>query len=221
MAQSCRHAKWIVREAWAALRRERITGGTMLDQTGWVVLGAAVVVAALLGFVVGRTSGGSRGRVSELESEVARQKDELSGYKREVEAHFDKTAALFVSMAGSYKELVEHLSASYHKLGEDGSRELFRDRVNSLLVAEATDGGARDMEVAAEPVPEPTAEAAEVEAVATPGGEVAGPAESTGEAQAAVEQVPTGEPAVADAVENDATPAEADTAQADSARKDG
>ena len=45
-------------------------------------------------------------RVDELEAEVARQKDEISGYKREVESHFDKTASLVASMAGSYGGLV-------------------------------------------------------------------------------------------------------------------
>lgn len=126
----------------------------MFDQTGWMVLGAVAVVAALIGFLVGRIGAGSKSRVSGLEAEVARQQNELSGYKREVEAHFDKTAGLFVSMAGSYKELIEHLSSSYHKLGENGSRELFRDRVNNLLVSGINDESERDLEAVAEPVTE-------------------------------------------------------------------
>lgn len=190
----------------------------MFDQTGWVILGAAVVLAALLGFVVGRMGGGSSSRVSELESEVARQKDELSGYKREVEAHFDKTAALFVSMAGSYKELIEHLSSSYHRLGEDGTRELFRDRVNSLLVAEAADEGARDMDAVAEPAPRPPAETEGVEAAVAQGGDGDGASsvEVAGEPQAPAEGV-----ADVAAAQDAATADQADTASSGFVRKDG
>ena len=174
----------------------------MFDQTGWVVLGVTVVVAALIGFFVGRMGSGSKSRVSELESEVARQKDELGGYKRDVEAHFDKTAALFVSMAGSYKELIEHLSSSYHKLGEDGSRELFRDRVNSLLVTEAVADDGREIEVAATEV------AAEDAPEASPVTEEIGASANTqaDEAGADSATVQSPEPQASDSSEVAATP---------------
>lgn len=190
----------------------------MFDQTGWMVLGAAVVVAALIGFLLGRMGAGSKSRVSELEAEVTRQKDELSGYKRDVEAHFDKTAALFVSMAGSYKELIEHLSSSYHKLGEDGSRELFRDRVNGLLVTAPADEAPRDLDVAPEPTPEtpPVAEetaGANAESVAE--GAVASEAEASAEAE------PASAPEAATAADDGAAapPAE-EVAASDAEKKD-
>lgn len=106
----------------------------MTEQMGWVLAIAAVILAAVIGFFVGRRSGSSKERIEELETEVTRQKEEISIYKQEVESHFDKTATLFVSMAGSYKDLFEHLSSGYEKLSEGSARELFKERVASLLL---------------------------------------------------------------------------------------
>ncbi len=111
----------------------------MSGQTWWVVAIVAVVVAGVIGFFVGRQSGGAKQRIEELEGELQRQKDEVAGYKREVESHFDKTATLFVSMAGSYKELFEHLSSGYERLSAGGARDVFKERVTALLL----DGTAR------------------------------------------------------------------------------
>jgi uncharacterized membrane-anchored protein YhcB (DUF1043 family) len=221
MAQIVRYAKWIDSGApdvhW---RPPIVKEGEMFDQTGWMVLGVAVVVAALIGFLVGRMGAGSKSRVSELEAEVARHKDELSGYKRDVEAHFDKTAALFVSMAGSYKELVEHLSSSYHKLGEDGSRELFRDRFSGLLVTAPTDEGQRDLDVAVEAAPEaaPTPEEA-VGPSASPEPVAEGAVANEPEAPAGTET--SGTPEAGPAADDGAVaPVTEDVAQTDALKKD-
>ena len=112
----------------------------MTEQTWWLVGALATLIAAAIGFFVGRSFGGAKKRVDELEAEVARQKDEISGYKREVESHFDKTASLVASMAGSYKDLFEHLSSGYEKLSSGSTRDLFRERVTGLLLGSA--GGA-------------------------------------------------------------------------------
>ncbi|WP_291987453.1 DUF1043 family protein [Candidatus Accumulibacter sp. ACC007] len=113
----------------------------MTEQTMWLIGGAAVIVAALIGYFVGRSPlGGKTKRVAALEAEVSRQQDEIAGYKRDVESHFDKTATLVASMAGSYKDLFEHLSSGYEQLSSGSARQLFRDRVVGLLVGSA--GGA-------------------------------------------------------------------------------
>lgn len=112
----------------------------MTEQTWWLVGAAAVLAAAAIGFFIGRSFGGARKRLEELESEVSRQKDEISGYKREVESHFDKTANLVASMAGSYRDLFEHLSSGYEKLASGSTQDLFRERVTGLLLGGA--GGA-------------------------------------------------------------------------------
>lgn len=101
----------------------------------WLVVIVLVVAAAVIGFYLGRVSaGGARQKAVELEAEVERQKSELNEYRREVDAHFDQTASLFVSMAGSYKALFEHLNSGYEKLAGNEGRDLFRERIASLLL---------------------------------------------------------------------------------------
>lgn len=113
----------------------------MTEQTMWLIGGAAVIVAALIGYFVGRSPlGGKTKRVAALEAEVSRQQDEIAAYKRDVESHFDRTATLVASMAGSYKDLFEHLSSGYEQLSSGSARQLFRDRVVGLLVGSG--GGA-------------------------------------------------------------------------------
>ena len=118
----------------------------MTEQTMWLIGGAAVFVAALIGFFVGRSPlGGKTKQVAVLEAEVSRQQEEIAGYKRDVESHFDKTATLVASMAGSYKDLFEHLSSGYEQLSSGSARQLFRDRVVSLLVGNAGATAATDV----------------------------------------------------------------------------
>lgn len=118
----------------------------MTEQTMWLIGGAAVIVAALIGYFVGRSPlGGKTKRVAALEAEVSRQQDEIAGYKRDVESHFDKTATLVASMAGSYKDLFEHLSSGYEHLSSGSARQLFRDRVVGLLVGNVSAAAAADV----------------------------------------------------------------------------
>ncbi|MFN3987058.1 MAG: ZapG family protein [Rhodocyclaceae bacterium] len=126
----------------------------MTEQTWWVVAVVAVIVAGVIGFVVGRMTTGTKARIEELEGELERHKAQIDAYRKDVDAHFDKTASLFVSMAGSYKELFEHLSSGYETLSSGDARGLFKERVAALLIgaprAEAVpDGVARDVAVSA------------------------------------------------------------------------
>ncbi|WP_454457736.1 YhcB family protein [Thauera phenylacetica] len=105
----------------------------MTPQTAWLLAISAVVIVGVIAFFVGRSSAGTKGRIDELEAELARKSEEAERYRKEVDAHFDKTATLFVSMAGSYKELFEHLSAGYDKLSGTSARERFQERVDALL----------------------------------------------------------------------------------------
>lgn len=105
----------------------------MTPQTAWLLAISAVVIVGVIAFFIGRSSAGTKGRIDELEAELARKGEEAERYRKEVDAHFDKTATLFVSMAGSYKELFEHLSAGYDKLSGASARERFQERVDALL----------------------------------------------------------------------------------------
>ncbi len=160
----------------------------MTEQTWWLVGVAAVLAAAVIGFLLGRSKfGGAHKRVEALEAEVLRQKEELSGYRREVEFHFDKTASLVASMAGSYKDLFEHLSSGYEQLSSGSARQLFKDRVVGQLVGTAAGvaaGVAAADELASEPAEvgeateEPVTDAADAAAEPAPAAD-AGEAETS------------------------------------------
>lgn len=117
----------------------------MTGQAMWAFVIVAVVAAALIGFLLGRANGnGAKQKLKELEEDLQGKDRELAGYKREVDAHFDRTASLFVSMAGSYKALFEHLSEGYAKLSDGSDRDLFRERVATLLIDAPREGGSHD-----------------------------------------------------------------------------
>ena len=106
----------------------------MTPQTAWLIAISAVVIVGIVAFFIGRKSAGTKERIDQLETELRSKQEEVEGYRKEVEAHFDKTATLFVSMAGGYKELFQHLSSGYEKLSTGSARELFQQRVDALLV---------------------------------------------------------------------------------------
>lgn len=106
----------------------------MTEQAWWVVALVAVIITGVIGFFIGRQTASSKERIDELEEALNREKAALSDYRDKVDAHFDKTAGLFVSMAGSYKDLFDHLSSGYENLAPGASRELFKDRVSALLL---------------------------------------------------------------------------------------
>lgn len=131
----------------------------MSGQALWAFVIVLVLAAAGLGFFFGRVSNsGMKERVREAEEALGRKDAEMAAYKREVDAHFDKSATLFVSMAGSYKALFEHLSSGYEKLSDGSSQDLFRQRVATLLLDEPRPAPV-DAGNAAEEAPAESAEA--------------------------------------------------------------
>lgn len=113
----------------------------MTPQTAWLIAISAVVIVGVVAFFIGRSTAGTKARIDELEAELRGKQEEVETYRKNVEAHFDKTATLFVSMAGSYKELFEHLSSGYETLSTGSARALFQQRVDALLVGGAREGG--------------------------------------------------------------------------------
>lgn len=109
----------------------------MSGQALWAFVIVIVVAAAVLGYFFGRVStGGMKQKLRETEEALERKDSEMAAYRREVDAHFDKSATLFVSMAGSYKAMFEHLSSGYESLSDGSSQDLFRQRVATLLLDE-------------------------------------------------------------------------------------
>lgn len=107
--------------------------GLMTQDALWPTLIVVALVALLIGMLIGRFVGGARKKADQMAAELQAERDRAAEYRQSVDAHFDKTATLFVSMAGSYKELFDHLSSGYEKLSDKSSRELFRERVDSML----------------------------------------------------------------------------------------
>lgn len=147
----------------------------MVEQGWWVIGLVAVVITGVIAFFIGRQTGSSKERVDELEQALSREKATHEAYREQVDAHFDKTASLFVSMASSYKDLFEHLSSGYEHLAPGASRELFKDRVSALLLeshaaqsqpaVQPAESPAPALEVAGDAMvsaPEPIADAAAV-----------------------------------------------------------
>lgn len=206
----------------------------MTPQTAWLLAISAVVIVGVVAFFVGRSSAGTKGRIDELEAELARKGEEAERYRKEVDAHFDKTATLFVSMAGSYKELFEHLSAGYDKLSGASARERFQERVDALLprrVVEPAAAGALLAGAAAAaaspdageglaPAAETVADAAPV-AVAEPAPESEALSESVPASTAATAEAPAVElkTAATEPAEASAAAVESDAADADAAER--
>ncbi|WP_018860632.1 MULTISPECIES: YhcB family protein [unclassified Thioalkalivibrio] len=109
----------------------------MEDQTAvglWTALGIlAIVVAGLVGFWVGRVTSDERKLIRELEEELDRRMQELTRYRGQVNDHFDRTATLFATMAGSYRDLYHHLAQSAGELADKPTRDRLEDRAGRLL----------------------------------------------------------------------------------------
>lgn len=137
----------------------------------WIIAVVAAVAAAVAGFLIGRARPDPRmrqesdARIRALEAELQarqatleQQRAELAAYRDSVETHFDRTATLFVEMAGSYRNLFQHLSSDYEKLSDGRARERFQARISSLLLEEDRN---RDAAPGADPVADTAPAAAE------------------------------------------------------------
>lgn len=99
---------------------------------------AVAITATLVGFFIGRRMNVDNREVirqikQEHEQQLLQKQAEIDTYRDKVHEHFDKTAGLFVNMAGSYRELFDHLSAGYDQLGELGMDKKLPERAGALL----------------------------------------------------------------------------------------
>ncbi|WP_415901763.1 YhcB family protein [Neptuniibacter sp. QD29_5] len=89
----------------------------------WLISIAALVVGAVIGFLMGRSDGGAQ-RQAELAEKLESTQKELDSYKSEVTEHFEKTAALVNNLTNSYKDVHEHLATGAQGLCQPGSVDL-------------------------------------------------------------------------------------------------
>lgn len=172
----------------------------MVAEAYWPAVILGVVIALVLGFLIGRYAGGPRKKADQLAAELEREKEAAASYRKAVGTHFDETATLFVSMAGSYKALFQHLSSGYEKLSDGSARDLFGDRVHSMLLGveaeQARLAGALSGDGRQEPVSGD--EAVETTAMAPDSG-AGDAAPSMPEGEPVVESSPVEEPAIPEA----------------------
>jgi hypothetical protein len=110
----------------------------MTTTTIWTLFALGIVFAGLIGFAVGRRQApGGTAQMKEMEDiheqELAQKQLELEAYQQQVHDHYNKTANLFKGMAGSYKELFDHLSVGYEQLGNLSDQRILPERAGALL----------------------------------------------------------------------------------------
>jgi hypothetical protein len=110
----------------------------MTTTTIWTLFALGVFFAALIGFALGRRQApGGTAQMKEMEeqfeTELAQKQLELEAYQQKVHEHYDKTATVFKNMAGSYKELFDHLSVGYEQLGNLSDQRILPERAGALL----------------------------------------------------------------------------------------
>lgn len=104
----------------------------------WATAIVAVIIAVIVGFLLGRRQPvGSPEQVEQLtqahERQLAQTQAELDAYREEVHLYHEKTANLFVSIAAPYKEMFDHLTEGYDKLGNFTEQKVLPDRAGALL----------------------------------------------------------------------------------------
>lgn len=95
-----------------------------------------VVVAAIGGFVAGRTLAPNQQKIKDLESQLAEKQSEHQKYREQVADHIAGSARKFQSITHQYRELYDHLSEGAQQLCERRSipRELSTSHVDILAV---------------------------------------------------------------------------------------
>lgn len=99
----------------------------------WILIFLGLTAAAVAGFFIGRQTSHGRQEAQALKAELEKQRQEMTEYRQSVNQHFEKTASLFTSMAGSYRDLYDHLSESYSRLADAPAQRLLPDHPGALL----------------------------------------------------------------------------------------
>lgn len=93
-----------------------------MDMWMWL---AIALLTGILGFFLGRLAESRSGRVKAMQAELDARKKELAEYRSDVSRHFSKTAALFSTLTGTYRNLYHHLAEGCERLAEVPAKNLF------------------------------------------------------------------------------------------------
>ncbi len=124
----------------------------------WLISIVALVVGAVIGFLMGR-SGGNNNRQQELSEQLESTQKELESYKEQVTGHFEKTAALVNNLTQSYQDVHEHLAKGAQGLCQPGAIDMaLEPQVRNKLEQPSEN---EEATAAAAETPAPEAESAE------------------------------------------------------------
>lgn len=91
----------------------------------WIIV---VLICLVGGIWLGRYTAPGVEKAREMEQERDEANAELQRYREDVRTHFEKTAHLFNTVTGSYRQLYEHLAASSERLGTGANSGLLESR---------------------------------------------------------------------------------------------
>lgn len=90
----------------------------MEESNIWIIGLVALVVGAIVGYLVGR-SGSDAGQRQSLSRQLDDAREELATYKQQVTDHFEKTADLVNQLTNTYKDVHQHLASGAQSLCVD------------------------------------------------------------------------------------------------------
>lgn len=119
----------------------------------WLISVAALVVGALIGYLMGRSGGGNN--QAEIAAQLEDTKKELEEYKAEVTTHFEKTSELVNNLTNSYKDVHEHLATGAQGLCQPGAIDMALEPAMQPKLAEPSEEPQDQPEEAVTETPEP------------------------------------------------------------------
>ncbi len=121
----------------------------------WIlIIFAAAIAAAVIGFFAGRASAPGERRIREMARERDQARSEAEQVRGEVARHFDESARMFGRLAQDYRAFFEHFADTAQNLGmsEDRARELLH-RADPRIVDATGSAAPEDDEAEAQPSP--------------------------------------------------------------------
>nr|WP_246480554.1 DUF1043 family protein [Motiliproteus sediminis] len=119
--------------------------------TLWIVGVIALLIGAVIGLLIARSSSGGQSREALIE-ELNDARREMEEYKQEVSVHFAQTADLVNRLTDSYRDVHQHLSKSAQKLCDDETlvASLMAQEQRPVLTSPATDNAEEQTDTAVE-----------------------------------------------------------------------
>lgn len=125
----------------------------------WIIIVCAVAGSGVFGYLMGRRNQPASAEDIEHiralhEQQLMQKQAEFDAYREEVHQHHEKTANLFVSMAAPYREMFDHLSEGYDRLGDFTQHKILPERPGALLDGPDPDkvNNPFDQSIAPEPI---------------------------------------------------------------------